>query len=369
MGHYTFELARALAALRPQDSFQLISPLPFAVDVVRETETIPNLRTVVLETNPIAVRWWIAELPRYLKREALDLFHGTNYQLPFWNRGRNILTVHDLSVFTHPETHERRLARRARRRLPIMLRRASRIVTPTEVVKGELATQFKIAADRIAVTPEAPRSSFFPISLDDAAPTLHRLEIQDDFILFVGTLEPRKNLEVLLRAFARISNETQHQPQLVIAGAEGWLSDDFDRLVRSSDFGDRLRFTGYLNDEDLRALYSSSKVFLYPSLYEGFGLPPLEAMACGAAVIASRIPTHEETLKDKARLVNPLDEAALANSIVELLENDSARARLAENGREYAATFSWKKTAELTFQVYEEVLRDGHKNFHDLANP
>ncbi|HXT63323.1 MAG TPA: glycosyltransferase family 1 protein [Pyrinomonadaceae bacterium] len=361
VGHYTLELAKALAQLCPDHSFELISPTALPDEVTHEVESFPNLRAVCLKPTALKRRWWAIGLPGYVRQAGLDLFHGTNYEVPLWNRQRNIVTVHDLSVFKYPETHDPRIARRARRRLPIMLRSASRIITPTEIVRDELAAQFKIAPASIAVTPEAPRSSFFPIALDDAAATRHRFEIEDDFILFVGTIEPRKNLEVLLRAFARILNETKHRPQLVIAGGEGWLNENFNRLVRTSDFGNRLRFTGYVNDQDLRALYSSCKVFVYPSLYEGFGLPPLEAMACGAPVIASRIPTHQETLKDKALLVSPVDEAALAKAIVELLENDSARLRLVQNGREYAATFSWQKTAALTFTVYEEVLRNSHK--------
>jgi alpha-1,3-rhamnosyl/mannosyltransferase len=142
----------------------------------------------------------------------------------------------------------------------------------------------------------------------------------------------------------------------VIAGAEGWLIEEFSEAATANDFGDRLRLTGYLNDEDLRALYSSCKLFVYPSLYEGFGLPPLEAMACGAPVIASRIPAHEETLNDNALLVDPHDDLALSQAIIGLLENESARERLAKNGKQHAKHFSWDKTAELTFRVYEELL-------------
>jgi hypothetical protein len=147
-----------------------------------------------------------------------------------------------------------------------------------------------------------------------------------------------------------------------LPAAEGWLIEEFSDAASANDFGDRLRLTGYLNDADLRALYSSCKLFVYPSLYEGFGLPPLEAMACGAPVIASRIPAHEETLNDNALLVDPLDELALSQAIIELLENESDRERLAKNGKRHVEKFAWHKTAELTFEVYEEVLRDSKKS-------
>jgi alpha-1,3-rhamnosyl/mannosyltransferase len=356
VAHYTLELARALAALRPDDSFELIVPNAIPAGLIRETETIPNLRVVSVKDNVLMRHWSSFGLPQYLRRARLDLFHGTNYQLPFMNERPNVLTVHDLSIFTHPETHDARLARRARRRLPIMLGAASHVITPTEAIKDELTARFNLDPDRITVTPEAPRKSFFPMKREDTAEVRQRLGIENDFILFVGTIEPRKNLQTLVRAFERISRQSDHRSQLVIAGGAGWLTDDLDRLVRASDFRERIRLTGYLGDEDLRALYSSCKVLVYPSLYEGFGLPPLEAMACGAPVVASRIAAHEETLKDNARLVGAMDEGALANAIIELLDHDGTRRQLASRGRAHAANFSWKKTAELTWEVYEQVL-------------
>jgi glycosyltransferase involved in cell wall biosynthesis len=359
VGHYTFELARALAALRPKDAFELIAPDEFPPDIIRETEAIPNLQTVSVETNRLTRRWWSIGLPRYLRGKRFDVFHGVNYDVPLLSPVRSVVTVHDLSVFTHPHTHDPRIARRARKRLPIMLRAAKRIIAPTHAIKTEVAARFQIDPGRITVTPEAPRKTFFRMEFDETLPVRERYGIENDFILYVGTIEPRKNLQTLLRAFTKILSETKLRPQLVIAGAEGWLTDDLHRFVAVSDFRDRLRMIGYLADDDLRALYSSCKLFVYPSLYEGFGLPPLEAMACGAPVIASRIAAHEEVLTDHARLVNSLDETALATAIAELVENNTARDQLTQSGLAHAAKFSWRKTAELTWEVYEEVLR-GH---------
>lgn len=355
VGHYTFELARALATRRPEDSFELVAPDSFPASIIRETATTPNLRAVSVKANVLTRRWSSIGLPRYIRQAAFDLFHGTNYQLPLINAKRNVLTVHDLSFLTYPETHDPRLARRARLRLPIMLRAASRIITPTEAIKDELTSRFNLDPLRITVTPEAPRESFFPMKREDTTDVRQRLGIENDFILFVGTIEPRKNLQTLVRAFEHISRETDRRPQLVIAGGAGWVTDDFEHLLYGSVFRERMRLTGYLTDEVLRALYSSCKVFVYPSLYEGFGLPPLEAMACGAPVIASRIPAHAETLKDNARLIEPTDESALANAIVELLEDERARESLVRAGLAHVAEFSWRRTAEMTWNVYEAV--------------
>lgn len=356
VAHYTFELARELARLAPEHSFDLIAPAAYPPEVLEQIKQLPNLRAVSVKTNLITRRWWAIGLPAYVRRAGLDLFHGTNYEVPLRNRARNVLTVHDLSVFTYPETHDRRMAARGRRRLPIMLRSAARIITPTEAVKLELIERFQVNPEMVTVTPEAPRKTFAPMPAVETVAVKQRLGVADDFILFVGTIEPRKNLLTLVRAFARLLRETAHRPQLVIAGPKGWLNAEFDRAVAEANFGDRLRQIGYVGDEDLRALYSSCTAFVSPSLYEGFGLPPLEAMACGAPVIASRIAAHVETLGAHAQLVEPTDEQALAQAIATLLENQDARARLSRAGLEHAARFSWEKTARLTLEVYEGLL-------------
>jgi glycosyltransferase involved in cell wall biosynthesis len=183
-----------------------------------------------------------------------------------------------------------------------------------------------------------------------------RLGIEDDFLLFVGTIEPRKNLLTLVRAFEEILRASPLRPQLVIAGRPGWLMDDLFAYIKNAGLDDRLRFTGYLSDEDLSALYSSCRAFIYPSLYEGFGLPPLEAMACGAPVITSRIPSITEVVSHAAHLVEPTDTQALAQSIIKLLEDGRERERLRAAARERAAEFTWEKTAAQTFEIYRQAL-------------
>ena len=355
VGHYTFELARALARVSPSSPIELISHLPFTAEFLQSlrSSATDNLNAVSVRRRR---RWWAIGLPFYLRRAGLDVFHGTNYEVPLWNRGRNVLTVHDLSVFLHRDKHEAHIGRRARRRLPIMIRAAARIITPTEAVKSEVAARFNIDPGIIAVTPEAPREIFRPMSFSETTETRRRLKVEDDFILSVGTIEPRKNLLTLVRAFAELLRNTEHRPQLIIAGPKGWLTAEFDRAIAEADFGDRLRLIGYVGDDDLRSLYSSCKAFVYPSLYEGFGLPPLEAMACGAPVIASRIAAHVETFGAHAHLVEPTDEGALAKVIATLLENQNERERLSRSGLERAAQFSWEKTAKLTMKVYEGLL-------------
>jgi len=360
VGHYTFELARALAELAPEDSFNLISHTPFASQVKEEIahQTLPaNLFLVQKKTGALDRFWWTAGLPRYLKQSRFALFHGTNYDVPLWSACPTVLSIHDLSLQLHAGTHERRRVRRARRRLPLMARAATMIVTHLEAVRQEIIEHLGVPPARIVAVPAAPRTIFRCVPVEETTHIRKRLGIEDEFILFVGTLEPRKNLQTLVRAFGEILRATKHRPQLVIVGKKGWLTNDLFAGIEASGLADKLCLTGYLTDEEMRALYSSCRVFVYPSLYEGFGLPPLEAMVCGAPVIASRIASIAETTGDAACLVEPTDVSALALSIVSLLEDRGERERLSVAGLKRAAEFTWKRTAEETREVYAEALR------------
>ncbi|HEY0407509.1 MAG TPA: glycosyltransferase family 1 protein, partial [Pyrinomonadaceae bacterium] len=245
--------------------------------------------------------------------------------------------------------------RRARRRFPLMCRAATLIVTPTESVRREVCAHLSIESSRVVAVPEAARSVFRPAEARETQATRQRLGIEEDFLLFVGTLEPRKNVAALVRAFREALSQTKARLQLVIAGKKGWLTEDIFAQAGEAGLSERVVFTGYLPDEDLRALYSSCRAFVYPSLSEGFGLPPLEAMACGAACIVSRIPSISEVVGDAALLVAPADEAELARSIVALLRDENLRRSLAAAARARAAAFSWERTARLMREVYDEA--------------
>jgi glycosyltransferase involved in cell wall biosynthesis len=357
VGHYTLELARALALISPSDQFELVSPAPFAAAALDEIERaqLANLRTTTPRASSIRGHWWSIGLPLYARRSRFDLFHGTNFDVPLWKKRRSVVTIHDLSALLHPEKHRARLVRRARLRLPLVVRVADLIITPTESVKREVCRHLSVKPDKVVAIPSAARSSFQPVPFAQTAEIRKRLGVEDNFLLFVGTLEPRKNLLTLLKAFAQILGQDSLRPQLVIAGGEGWLMDDSFAFIKKADISERLRFTGYLSDDDLRALYSSCRVFVYPSVYEGFGLPPLEAMACGAPVIAGRIPSLQETLGSAARLVEPLDVNALAKSIIGVLDDQNQREILAAAGPPHARKFSWEQTARLTLEVYHRL--------------
>lgn len=350
VGHYTFELARALALLEPTDEFQLLTHFPLELTAER-ADIPPNLHTVQARRRK---RWLAIGLPLYARQKHLTLFHGTNYEVPFWPGCPTVLTIHDLSLLRHPETHERDLVRRAKRRLPLMKRIATRILTDSDSVKREICEHLHVVPDKIAVVPLAARSVFRPMK--ETRDVRQRLGVDDEFILFVGTLEPRKNIATLIDAFQELLRATSLSPQLVIAGPEGWLIEEMFGSSERRALKKRVLFTGYLSDDDLRALYSSCRVFVYPSIYEGFGLPPLEAMACGAPVITSDIPVIKETVGAAARLIAPTDVRALTANLLELLTDANARASYSAAGLDRAAEFSWERTAQMTREVYRDAL-------------
>ncbi|HEV2884275.1 MAG TPA: glycosyltransferase family 1 protein [Pyrinomonadaceae bacterium] len=356
IGHYTFELARGVAQLAPDDDFELIAPVSLELEA---DGAIPsNLRAIHSPVNALRRRWWTIGLPLYVRQTRLGLFHGTNYNVPLWQRCPTVVTIHDLSLLLHSETHREDLVRRARKRFPTMTRIANRIITDSESVKREIAEHLNVEASRITAVPLAARRAFHPRSPDKSSATRHKLGVEDDFILFVGTVEPRKNLLTLVRAFDQLISTTQVRPQLVIAGQKGWLSEELYAFVEKSTLKDRILFTNYVTDEDLSALYSSCRVCVYPSLYEGFGLPPLEAMACGAPVITSRIPVIMETTADAAMLITPTDVRDLTAALAKMFDDPNTRAHYAESGLKRSSEFTWEKTARKTLEVYREALSD-----------
>jgi len=356
VGTYTFELACALANGAPQDDFELIAPRPFEPAALAGSRPA-NLELVYSKPNPLQRRWWSIGLPSYIGRRSLTLYHGTNYEVPLRGQRPTVLTIHDLSWLLHSSTHEARVVRRERLRLPLMARSATFIVTPSEMVQREVCDYLNIKPNKVVATPLAPGRGFAPVPPDQTFEVRRRLGIEDDFLLFVGTIEPRKNLSTLLSAFEEIFRTTDLRPQLVIAGKLGWKADKLLSQLDRSGARHRVLLTGYLPDADLAALYSSCRLFIYPSVYEGFGLPPLEAMACGAPVVASPVPSMTEGNDIAAHIVPAGEIHALAKAIVELFNDAHARQNLSAAGLKYVTNFSWERTAALTREIYEQAIR------------
>jgi glycosyltransferase involved in cell wall biosynthesis len=354
IGHYTDALARWLARTHPDHQYELFSPFDFAFDV-RDGRTPTNLTKRYLPVRSIFRKWWLVGLPALLEISPVDVFHGTNYCIPVFAPCPTVVTVHDLSLLAEAKTHEISNVERGRRRLPIMVRRATMIIAPSEWTRREITSRLGIRAERIRVIQEAAREEMRPRPLAACQSVLDKHGIRRPYLLYVGTIEPRKNLTTLLRAYDEVLRATRHRPQLVLCGGRGWLDDEVFRLVARLRLEEMVRFTGYVEDDDLPALYSAAEVFIYPSLYEGFGLPPLEAMACGAPVVTSNSSSLPEVVGQAGLMTPPRDTAALAQALVRLLDDEVLRQRLSRAGLEQASRFSWERAANKTQALYDEV--------------
>lgn len=287
----------------------------------------------------------------------LDVFHSPDYLLPPLRGGARVITVHDLTFLVVPQYAEPNLARYLARKLPRSIERATLVLADSEATRQDLLSLMRVPPEKVEVVYAGVDSSFAPVT-DTARLEQVRAKygIDGPFILNVGTLEPRKNLEGLLRAYALLRAEGRLPHRLVVAGGRGWLYQSLFALVEELGLGKAASFLGYVPDEDLPPLLSMAEVFVYPSFYEGFGLPPLEAMACGTPVVASRAPCLPEVLGEAALLVDPLDHQALAGAILRVLEDSELRRALLAKGRAQAAKYTWTAAAERALALYKRAV-------------
>jgi glycosyltransferase involved in cell wall biosynthesis len=330
LARYTSELSLALAREFPDDEFILLSDQPFRMPAPAP----PNLKRGGGPRNAIDRRWWLWGIQSEMSRLRADLVHGPDFAVPYIPRRPSVLTIHDLSPWMDRNWHH--AADRVRRRTPLLLDLgiATMIITPGETVRKQAIERFRLRPERVVAVPEAAASWLRPVEGASATP----------YFLFVGTLEPRKNLPVLLEAWRAVRHE--HAIDLVLAGRR---RADAPEIAEEPG----LRLAGEVPDEELAALYSGALAFVYPSLYEGFGLPVLEAMQCGACVIASRAVAE-------AGGNAPLY-ADGAEDLVAAMRSVARDAQVAAAGRERslarACEFSWRRTARLTREVYVEARR------------
>jgi alpha-1,3-rhamnosyl/mannosyltransferase len=286
----------------------------------------------------------------------VDVFHGLNYLLPsHYGRAARLVTVHDLSLLTHPEWHPRIRTRLMGWPLPRTIARAHHVITDCEAVRVELIERLRVRPERVSAVPLAPSCEFRVQAPEVIGAVVHRYRLSaGDYVLFAGALEPRKNLVRLVQAMELLRARWRDVPPLVLVGPSGWRNDEIVTRIRSA--GSWLTLLGTVPRSDLVALMSGASVLAYPSLSEGFGLPVLEAMACGTAVVAARIGPIVEVAGDAALLVDPNEAEDIAQGLRQVLEDSHLRADLAKRGLAQAAKFSWGQTAARTLSAYAKAL-------------
>jgi glycosyltransferase involved in cell wall biosynthesis len=348
---YTLNLLRCFDAMPgAAERFQTLDfldrPVPGLNNIRHVTCRFPDHKLA-------KVFWPNLVLPGSAARQGLDVVHATTHYGTFVPcRHKNVITVTDVSPILHPETHERGQVMYHRHVLPLVLQRADAIVTISESSKKDILSCYKVPEGKVQVIPLGVDGHFVP---DSGVENSFTATLPERYILNIGTLEARKNLPRLLEAYA-LARRKGLTHKLLIGGARGWRLSDLAGIVEKYQLEEDVVFLGFVEDADLPLLYGRADFFVYPSIYEGFGMPILEAMACGTPVITSNCSSMPEVAGDAALLVAPLDVEELAGRMLELAGDSELRASLRQRGLARAADFTWQKTALETYAVYERIM-------------
>lgn len=348
---YITNLAFNLPSISNGTKYVLYAPR----GTIGRTPQTPNARIrYVLSSDPF--RRLIVELPYYIRRDDVDIFHSI-YICPPWKRCRYVLTVHDILFEHYPNLFTRTFVLRSKAFIRLSVKRADAIITISDYSRKDISSTYGIDEEKIVVTPLGVDKIFRPNVCKE---TLHQIcrkyGINQPYILFVGRLEPRKNIPTLLKAFSILLKEGLDDYILVLVGPKDFGYDEIFREVSRLKIEGNIVFAGAILLEELQAVMAGAKIFVYPALYEGFGLPVLEAMACGIPVVTSNTSALAEIVGDDGVLVDPFSVESLADGMRRLLTDSFVHYDLKQRVLEKAKLFTWKRCAERTYQVYQTLI-------------
>ena len=371
IGNYVRSLVDAMLAQDSSNQYTLLTsghptrehPFPRAANV--------RGRSIFIPDRYLNILWYRWRLPVHatLFTGLIDIYHGPDFVLPPINgKVRKIVTVHDLAFLEHPEYAVPQLAAYLKKVVPEAVAAADVVAAVSHTTSKSLVEYFHTPPEKITIIPNGIRSYFRritdPVLL---AATRHKFGLKHPLVLGVGTLEPRKNHLGLIKAFHKAQSSAgkkQRPAMLALAGGPGWLYDETQQLIAKLKLENKVRFLGRVSELELITLYSMADVFVFPSFYEGFGVPPIEAMACGAPVITSNTSSLPEVVGDAALLIDPRNTGELARAMLQVLENEQLRDELRQKGYARAQHFTWPKSASKMLSVYQQLF-DGAINFSD----
>jgi len=357
IGRYTRELVRALAKLDRDHDYVLFA----AAGGKQPADTVwpPNfqMRSVPLSDRALAILWHRLQLPLWVELVTgpLDIFHSPDFVLPPVRRARALVTVHDLSFIRYPQCADANLRAYLNQVVPRSVHRADLVLADSQSTKDDLMELLGVESDKIEVVYPGVEERFRPIEnqalLQEAR---KRYNLPSRFVLGLGTLQPRKNFTRLIEAYSLLV--TRHPSlRLVIAGGKGWLYEEIFATVERLGLENKVVFPGFVADGDLPTLYNLADLFVFPSLYEGFGIPPLEALACGTPVITSDASSLPEVVGQAGLMMEATDVEALAEAMQRVLEDDALQEEMIARGLEQAKKFTWEKAAAKLLSLYEAI--------------
>ncbi len=364
IGRYTRELVHALVEIDQENEYRFFSAKP--PPVLPVPNAVPMAANTVYHPAPLSERWlyrlWHrlqVPLPVQLFTGRLDLFHSPDFVLPPVNgRIPTLLTIHDLSFLKYPETFPPQLVGFLKLVVPRSIERATHIVADSEATKHDLSELWHVPSDKVTVLYSGVNERFQPITdVKKITAVRAKYNLGDaPYVLSVGTIQPRKNYQMLIQAFKKVAQ--QHPHSLIISGGKGWLYDDMMAEIDKQELNGRVRFIGFVDDADLPTLYSAATLFAFPSLYEGFGLPLLEAMGCGVPVITSNASSLPEVVGETAVQLSPHHPQQWTNALLELIDDPTRRTQLVAQGFRQVRQFSWTRAAYQLLSLYQTLKQD-----------
>lgn len=291
-------------------------------------------------------------------REKVDITQFFNYIIPPGVKGKTSLYIYDMAYKVYPETIGEKTLEMLNKTLEASSNRADCIITISEFSKNEIMKYLNVSGDKIAVIPCAVDHDIYNDNIDakQLAVVKKKYNITGEYFFYIGTLEPRKNIERLIEAYANLVQLDKDVPYLVLAGKNGWYFDNIYKKVRDYGLDKRVIFTGYVNSIEAVVLLKGAFTFVFPSIYEGFGMPPLEAMACGIPVITSNVSSLPEVVQEAGCLVNPFSVEDICNAMLKLSNDKEERARLRQRGIERSKEFTWRESVKLLQEVYIKMI-------------
>ncbi len=365
IGRYAFELASGLRNCRDIESLRFYQTGSWIQDI--DSLLLPSLDQATNKARHLSPKRPGIRKPKWLRKPVWfkrwrqlspyqdHLFHSPNYFVPRF-APQAVATFHDLSIFKYPETHPAERLRQFDEELSLSLKRTSHLITDSEATRLEVMDHFGWPASKVTSVPLGVSPRFAPHRRELAEPVLSSYALNfGAYLLCVSTIEPRKKIDSLLKAYAAIPIDLRVRYPLVLVGGKGWLSEKLHTLIDQYQAEGWLRYLGFVPDEDLPALYAGARVFAFPSVYEGFGLPVLEALASGIPVVTSNRSSLPEVAGGAALLVDPDDVDALREGIHKALEDEPWRAKARALGLQVASAHTWERCTEQTLAVYRHV--------------